>query len=108
MANHWLLLAIAIALEVCGTLLLKQSHGFARWQLGVTAIGFYVLCFWVFATALRSIPVGVAYAIWAGAGIVMIAAIGHAVFDEKLGLTQLFFMSLVVIGIVGLRLATPQ
>ena len=108
MANHWRMLAIAIALEVCGTLLIKQSNGFVRCQLVVTAIGFYVPCFWVFAIALRSIPVVVAYAIWAGAGIVMIATIDYAVFGETLGLSQLFFMSLVVIGIVGLRLASPQ
>ena len=58
------------------------------------------------APALKSIPVGVAYAIWAGVGIVAVAAIGTVAFGQKLGAAQLGFMAMILVGAVGLRLTT--
>ena len=104
--SAWLFLACAIALEVAGTLLLKLSDGFERWHWGVLAIVCYSGCFWVMAPALKVIPVGVAYAIWAGVGILTITLIGFVLFDERLGALQLACIALIVVGAVGLRLTT--
>lgn len=102
----WLFLAGAIALEVTGTFLLKLSDGFARWHWGMLSIAAYSACFWVLAPALKVIPVGVAYAIWAGVGIVAAAVLGWYVFGERLSATQHGCIALVLIGAVGLRLSS--
>lgn len=104
--NPWIFLAIAIALEVTGTFLLKLSHGFEKWHWGALSILCYSACFWVLAPAMKVLPVGVVYAIWAGIGIVAATAIGILAFDEKLGLFQYLCILLVLVGAVGLRLTT--
>ena len=76
--SAWVYLSIAIAFEVAGTLLLKASNGFEKIAVGMTAIGCYSICFWFFAPALKSIPAGVAYAVWAGIGIVCVAILFFA------------------------------
>jgi small multidrug resistance pump len=59
----WVLLGIAIVLEVTGTFLLKLSNGFEKWYWGALSITCYSACFWVLAPALKVLPVGVAYAV---------------------------------------------
>jgi small multidrug resistance pump len=103
-ASPWLLMAIAIGIEVLGTMALKISDGFAKWQWGVLAILLYAVCFWLLANILKSVPIGITYAIWSGAGIVAITAIGFLFFNEQLGWLQLLFIGLVIVGCAGLRL----
>lgn len=105
--NAWALLACAIALEICATTLLKLSNGFTRPLYGVGSIALYSLCFWLLAFAFTRIPVGVAYALWSGIGILAMAVIGFAVFRQPLTLVQVGFMLLILVGAVGLSLATP-
>jgi len=102
----WLLLAIAIGIELIGTVALKISDGFAKWHWGVLAILLYAVCFWLLANVLKSIPIGIAYAVWSGAGIAAITAIGFLAFDERLGAAQLLFIVMIVAGCAGLRLTT--
>lgn len=104
--SAWLFLAAAIALEVTGTFLLKLSNGFEKWQWGMLSILCYSACFWVLAPAMRVLPVGVVYAIWAGIGIVAAALIGVFAFGERLGVVQLLCIVLVLVGAVGLRVTT--
>ncbi|WP_293679893.1 multidrug efflux SMR transporter [uncultured Phenylobacterium sp.] len=104
--SAWLFLAAAIALEVAATFLLKLSNGFEKVHWGVASMALYSACFWVLAPALKSIPVGVAYAIWAGVGIAAAALIGLFAFGERLGPLQLACMALIVAGAIGLRLTT--
>lgn len=104
--NGWLLLSVAIVLEIGGTFLLKLSNGFALVHWGVLSIACYAACFVAFAPALRTIPVGVAYAVWSGAGIVAASLIGLLAFSERLGAAQAGCIALVLAGIVGLRLTT--
>ena len=104
--NAWVLLTLAIALEVLGTVLLKLSSGFEKWHWGVLSILCYAGCFWVFAPALKTIPVGVAYALWAGIGILAVTLIGWTVFHERLEAIQLACIGLIALGAVGLRLTT--
>ena len=104
--NPWIFLALAIALEVTGTFLLKLSNGFEKWQWGALSIFCYSACFWVLAPAMKALPVGVVYAIWAGVGIVAAALIVIFAFDEKLGLVQYLCIALVLIGAIGLKITT--
>ena len=104
--SAWVYLTIAITFEVAGTLLLKASNGFEKMAFGMAAIGCYSVCFWFFAPALKAIPAGVAYAIWAGIGIVCVAILSFVLFGQKLSWVQVSFISLIVIGAVGLNLST--
>lgn len=106
--SAWLFLAAAIALEVTGTFLLKLSDGFQRWHWGALSIFCYSACFWVLAPAMKMLPVGTVYAIWAGVGIVAAAVIGVFAFGERLGPLQIDFIALILIGAVGLRLTTAN
>lgn len=102
----WLYLAAAIGLEIAATFCLKLSNGFEKAMWGMASIALYSACFWVLAPALKTIPVGVAYAIWAGVGIAAAGAIGALAFGEKLGPLQLAFVAMIIVGAVGLRLTT--
>lgn len=104
--NAWGLLSIAIAMEVLGTSLLKHSDGFAKWHWGMLAIACYSMSFWFLAPVLKTIPVGVTYAIWAGCGIVLIALVGVLAFGQKLSLVQIGMIALILVGAIGLNLTT--
>jgi multidrug transporter EmrE-like cation transporter len=104
--NAWVALVIAITLEVAGTFLLKLSNGFEKQHWGVLSIACYSGCFLALAPAMKVLPVGVVYAIWAGLGIVAATALGVFVFHEKLGTVQYACIALVLIGALGLRLTT--
>ena len=104
--SAWIFLALAIALEVAATFLLKLSNGFEKVHWGMASIALYSGCFWVLAPALKTIPVGIAYAIWAGVGIAAAGAIGAFAFGERLGPLQLAFVAMIMVGAIGLRLTT--
>ena len=104
--NAWIFLACAIALEVTGTFLLKLSTGFEKWHWGALSIFCYSACFWFLAPAMKALPVGVVYAVWAGIGIVAAAVIGVFAFGEKLSALQYLFIALVLGGAIGLRATT--
>jgi small multidrug resistance pump len=106
--NAWIMLLIAIVFEIAGTSLLKASDGFTRWGLGAASMACYWVCFAFLAAAIKTIPVGVAYAIWSGVGIVAIALIGWLVFRQSLSATQIGFTLLILIGAIGLNLTTSQ
>jgi len=97
---------MAISLEVSGTFLLKLSDGFAKWHWGVLSILCYSGCFWVLAPAMKVLPVGVVYAVWAGIGIVAATLIGIVAFDERLSAIQYLCIALVLIGAVGLQVTS--
>ncbi len=102
--NTWLLLGAAIVAEVAGTSFLKLSDGFSRPGPSVAMVGLYTLSFLLLAHVLRFIDVGVAYAIWAGLGTALVAAVGVLVFGEALTLARLLSLGLIVTGVVGLHL----
>ncbi len=105
----WAYLALAILLEAVGTGLLKLSHGFERVGIGSLAIVTYGVCFFLMALSLRAIPVGTAYAIWAGAGTVLVVLAGVFLFGEKMSLLKAALIALIVVGAAGLKLLTdPQ
>jgi small multidrug resistance pump len=106
--NGWILLSLAIAFEIAGTTLLKLSDGFQRPWITFASIMAYALCFWPLAIAITRIPMGVAYAIWSAVGIVAIALIGWLSFKQTLNMAQSGFIILILVGVVGLNLSTPN
>lgn len=103
----WTALGLAILLEIAGTTLLKLSDGFEKPLYGVLSILAFSACFWVYAPALKVIPVGAAYAIWSGVGILAVAIIGALFFKQQLAPMQYGFIALILIGAIGLRLSAP-
>jgi len=106
--NAWGLLSIATVFEVLGTSLLKHSDGFAKWYWGMLAIACYSMSFWFLAPVLKASPVGIAYAVWAGVGIVLITLVEFLAFGQKMSLIQLGMIALILIGAVGLNWATDM
>jgi small multidrug resistance pump len=101
--NH-VYLAIAIVAEVIATSALKASEGFSRlWPSLVVAVG-YAAAFFCLSLTLRTIPVGIAYAIWSGAGIVLIAAIGWVFYRQVLDLPAIIGLGLIVAGVLVVNL----
>lgn len=96
----YLLLAVAIVAEVIATTAMKQSEGFSRlpWTI-VTVVG-YLIAFYFLSQTLRSIPTGVAYAIWSGVGIVLISAAAWAFQGQRLDLPAVVGMGLIISGVV--------
>ena len=105
---HWVYLATAIVFETIGTTALKASNGMTRLWPALLVVLAYGMSFWLLALVLRVIPVGVAYAIWSGAGICLIAAIGWAVFGQKLDAPALLGMALIISGIVVIQLFSAK
>lgn len=102
--SHWVLLAIAIVAEVIGTSFLKASDGFTRFWPSVVVVSSYCVAFYFLALTLKTLPVGIAYAVWAGAGIALIALIGWVVFGQALDLPAAVGIALIVAGIGVLQL----
>lgn len=96
----YLFLALAIALEVTGSSFLKASDGFSKTVPTTVTIVAYIACFFFLSLALKTIPLGVAYAIWAGLGIVLTAVISVAVFKQSLDLPAVIGILLIVAGVV--------
>lgn len=100
-----LYLAVAIVLEVCGTTALKLSDGFTRPGPSGIVVVCYAASFAALSLALRRIDLSIAYAVWAGVGTALVAAIGILWFGEPAGAWKLFFLALIVLGVAGLHLA---
>lgn len=100
----YLYLLLAIVSEVIGTTALKMSEGFTRVVPStVVALG-YGSAFFFLGLVLRTIPIGVAYAVWSGLGIVLIALIGHFHFRQPLDLPAVAGMALIVAGVLVMNL----
>ncbi len=96
---HYLYLTLAIIAEVSGTMALRASESFTRLVPSLVVIVGYAVAFYFLSLTLRFIPVGIAYAIWSGAGIVLIALFGYVLFNERLDWPALTGISLVLAGI---------
>ncbi|MFC6487446.1 DMT family transporter [Nitratireductor sp. GCM10026969] len=93
-------LAIAIVFEVIGTSFLQQSQQFTRVLPTAGMAVCYAGAFYFLSVSLKALPVGVAYAIWSGLGIVLISAIGFFVFRQTLDAAALIGLSLIILGVV--------
>jgi small multidrug resistance pump len=101
-AYPWLLLAIVAG--VTGTSALSASAGFSRIGPIVVMALAYLVCFLALTHALKSIPLGIAYAIWSGVGIALVTLIGWRVFEQQLNAGELAGIGLILIGVVVIQL----
>lgn len=97
--KNWLFLGIAIVAEVVGTTALKASNGFSNPLPSLLVVGGYGIAFYFLSLTLRAIPVGVAYAIWSGLGVVLVTVVSWIAFGQKLDAAALVGMSLIVAGV---------
>ncbi|MFC8362467.1 DMT family transporter [Streptomyces griseorubiginosus] len=100
----YLLLAGAIAAEVAATTAMKYTEGFSRLGPSLLTVLGYLLSFALLAQTLKTVSVGTAYAIWAGAGTATIAAIGMFFLGEGMTVTKAVGIALIIVGVVVLNL----
>ena len=100
----YLFLAIAIVSEVIGTSFMKASEGFTRPGPSLVTAMSYGVAFYFLSLTLKTIPVGVAYAIWSGVGIVLIAAVAWVFQGQKLDASAMIGMGLIAAGVVVMNL----
>lgn len=104
MSIGYFYLSIAIVAEVIATSALKASDGFTRTGPSIVVALGYGVAFYFLSLVLKTVPVGVAYAIWSGAGIVLIAGIGWLVLKQPLDAPALLGISLIVVGVAVIQL----
>lgn len=102
LAEHraWLHLTIAIVSEVVATTALKHADGYSRFLPTAIVFAGYVNAFWWLSLALRTIPLGIAYAIWSGAGIVLVALLGLLLYGQRLDLKAMLSIGLILVGVI--------
>lgn len=102
--NNWICLAVAIVSETVATTALKASAGFTRPAPAALVVVGYGLAFYFLSLTLRTIPLGVAYAVWSGVGIVLITAAGWFMYGQKLDAAALAGIVLIVAGVLVMNL----
>ena len=104
----WVYLLLAIVSEVVATSALKSSESFSRlWPSVLTVVG-YGVAFYLLSLTLREIPVGIAYAIWSGVGIVLVSLAAVVLFGQKLDLPALIGMGLIVAGVIVINVCSKS
>lgn len=102
--NPWILLFISIAAEICGTTALKYSDGFSKPLPTIIALSAFGFALFLVSIVYRSLPVGLVYAIWSGAGIVLTAIIAYFAFGQKPDLAGFIGMAMIVGGVLVINL----
>ncbi len=100
---NWVFLAGAISFEIFATSALKASEGFTRPPATIVTITAYIAAFYCLSLALRTIPMGVAYAIWSGVGIVVISAVGYVIYRQSLDLPAWIGIGLILAGTLVIK-----
>jgi quaternary ammonium compound-resistance protein SugE len=103
---NWLALIVAGLFEVVWAIGLKYTEGFTRWLPSTLTLGAMAVSLYLLSVALRTLPIGTAYAVWVGIGAVGTAIAGTLLFDEAATPLKIVSLVLVVAGIVGLKLAS--
>ena len=104
MPIHYIVLLVAVACETIGTAALQASEQFTKFWPAVIVVIAYGISFYMLALALRSLPLGIAYALWSALGIVLIAGIGYLVYGQKLDLPAILGIGMILSGIVVIHL----
>ena len=100
MFKTYLILGLAIVAEVIATSSLKSSEGFTRlWPSVVTLLG-YTIAIFLLSLTLKTLPTGIAYAIWSGVGIVLVSAIGWFGYSQKLDTPAVIGLGLIIAGVI--------
>lgn len=102
--SQWLFLSVAIISEVVATSALKASNGFTQLWPSLLVIAGYAIAFFFLSLTLRTMPVGIAYAIWSGIGIVLVTLIGWFVFEQSLDIPAIIGLALIITGVVVMQI----
>lgn len=102
--SNYVFLALAIVAEVIATSALKASQSFTQLLPSIVVVLGYGVAFYCLSLTLRTIPIGVAYAIWSGAGIVLVSLIGFALYGQKLDFWALVGIGLILAGVLVINL----
>jgi quaternary ammonium compound-resistance protein SugE len=102
----WLLLIVAGLLEVVWSVGLKYTHGFTRLVPSLVVGLAIATSMWLLAVAARTLPIGTAYAVWVGIGALGAAVLGMVLFDEPVSPARLFFLGLLLVAIIGLKVTS--
>lgn len=105
---QWLILFIAGLFEVAWAIGLKYTEGFSKLWPSIFTVACMVISMGLLAYSVKHLPVGTAYAIWTGIGAVGTAVLGIILFGESKELVRIFFIMLIIIGIVGLKIFSGQ
>lgn len=103
-STSYMLLGLAILAEVLGTSALKASNGFTRLAPSLVTAVAYMASFYLLSLTLRTLPIGIAYAIWSGVGIVLISAVGWLLYGQRLDLPAMLGLGLIVAGVLVVNL----
>lgn len=105
---HWLVLFVAGLFEIAWAIGLKYTEGFSKLWPSVFTIVCMIISMGLLAYAVKYLPVGTAYAVWTGIGAVGTAILGMILFNESKELVRIFFIFLIIVGIVGLKIFSGQ
>lgn len=101
--SGWSYLALGILFEVAGTFCLKLSSGFANLLPSVLCFVFFVIALSLINLSAKTLDISTVYAVWSGAGVVLITCLGVLYFDEQMSPGRLFFIALILVGVLGLH-----
>jgi len=102
----WIVLVIAGLLEICWAIGLKYTNGFTKFYPSLFTLIALALSMYLLARATATLPIGTAYGVWVGIGAMGTGILGMILFDEPVTLARVFFLGLLLISIIGLKLST--
>jgi quaternary ammonium compound-resistance protein SugE len=100
----WICLLIAGLCEMGFVVMIKLSNGFKKLMYSLLMLVFMIISFFLLSVALKTIPIGTGYAVWTGIGAVGSVVAGMLLFKEKKSIVKMFFVSMIIFGVVGLKL----
>ena len=101
---NWLFLAVAIISEVIATSALKSAEGFTRLAPSLIVIIGYASAFYFLSLTLRTIPLGIAYAIWSGVGVALVSIVGLFIYHQTLNTGAIIGIAIIILGVIVLSL----
>lgn len=104
---HWIILVVAGLFEIGWAVGLKYTEGFTRLWPSIGTVAAMIISMGLLGLAMKSLPVGTSYAVWVGIGMVGTALLGIFLFGESAQPLRLASLALIVLGVIGLKLATP-
>ncbi|MEM9445314.1 MAG: multidrug efflux SMR transporter [Verrucomicrobiota bacterium] len=103
---HWIYLILGILFEVAGSACMKFSKGFTYMTPSILIFVFYGIAFFFLNLCVKTLEIGMVYAMWAGIGTALIALLGILCFQESASFSKLFFIGLIIVGVGGLHLTS--
>ena len=108
MSSAWIVLTVAGLFEVCWAIGLKYSEGFTKVIPSVFTVITLAISMYLLAKASQSLPIGTAYSVWVGIGSLGACVLGIILFKEPVSFSRLFFLALLIISILGLKLTSTN